>query len=286
MYREFYGLREMPFELTPDLRFIFKTESYLEVAATVGYGVRNNKGLMVVTGEAGTGKTTTLRSAIQQFGEDVLPIYIFNPFLTAAEFLEQVSVSFQLALPRTTSKPDLLMALGRYLSARHARGLRTVLIVDEAHGLPSALLEETRLLLNFETNSEKLLQIVLCGQPELHETLNRVGLRQLKQRISLRCSIKPLNRIEVNKYIRFRLKTAGADRVNIFDDEALELIAAVSQGIPRVINNVCDNALLYGYAAGSDVVTRSIVDEVLEALDMEVPEALGTHASSVPHLTT
>jgi general secretion pathway protein A len=272
MYREFYGLRETPFGLTPDLRYLFKTESYLEVTATIGYGVKNNKGLVVVTGEAGTGKTTTLRSAIQQFGEDVLPIYIFNPFLTAAEFLEQVSDGFQLALPSSTSKPDLLMALGRYLSLRHARGLHTVLIIDEAHGLPTALLEETRLLLNFETNSEKLLQIVLCGQPELNETLNRPGLRQLKQRISLRCSIKPLNQLEVNKYVRFHLKTAGADRVNLFDDEALELIAAVSQGIPRVINNVCDNALLYGYAAGSDVVTRSIVDEVLEALDMRAPE--------------
>ena len=276
MYREFYGLTETPFGLTPDLRYIFKTESYLEVTATIGYGVRNNKGLIVVTGEAGTGKTTTLRSAIQQFGEDVLPVYIFNPFLTAAEFLEQLSDGFQLALPRSTSKPDLLMALGRYLSLRHARGLRTVLIIDEAHGLPSALLEETRLLLNFETNSEKLLQIVLCGQPELNETLNRQGLRQLKQRISLRCSIKPLNRVEVHKYIRFRLKTAGANRVNLFDDDAIELVCAASQGIPRVINNVCDNALLYGYAAGSDVVTRSVVDEVLESLDMQIPEVSST----------
>ena len=272
MYREFYGLRETPFGLTPDLRYIFKTESYLEVTATIGYGVKNNKGLVVVTGEAGTGKTTTLRSAIQQFGEDVLPVYIFNPFLTAAEFLEQLSDGFQLALPRSTSKPDLLMALGRYLSQRHAKGLRTVLIIDEAHGLPTALLEETRLLLNFETSSEKLLQIVLCGQPELNETLNRQGLRQLKQRISLRCSIKALSQLEVNKYVRFRLKTAGADRVNIFDDEALDLIATASQGIPRVINNVCDNSLLYGYAAGSDVVTRSVVEEVLDSLDIQVPE--------------
>ena len=272
MYRDFYGLKETPFGLTPDLRYIFKTESYLEVTSTIGYGVKNNKGLIVVTGEAGTGKTTTLRSAIQQFGEDVLPVYIFNPFLTAAEFLEQLSDGFHLALPKSTSKPDLLMALGRYLSMRHGQGLRTVLIIDEAHGLPSALLEETRLLLNFETNSEKLLQIVLCGQPELNETLNRQGLRQLKQRISLRCSIRPFNQLEVNKYVRFRLKTAGAARVDIFDDEALELIFAASEGIPRVINNICDNALLYGYAAGCDVVTRGVVDEVLEALEMRIPE--------------
>jgi general secretion pathway protein A len=268
MYAEFFGLKDMPFGLTPDLGYVFKNESHLEVIATILYGVEHNKGLVVVTGEAGAGKTTTLRSAIRQFGENVLPVYIFNPFLTAAEFLEQVSAGFQLGLSASISKPDMLMALGRYLASRHAKGLRTLLIIDEAHGLPSALLEETRLLLNFETNSEKLLQIVLCGQPELHETLNRPALRQLKQRISLRCSIKPLTELEVHKYVRFRLKRAGAPRVNIFDDQALAVIAAASQGVPRVINNICDNALLYAYAAGSEVVTFRTVEEVLESLDM------------------
>ena len=122
--------------------------------------------------------------------------------------------------------------------------------------------------MNFETSSEKLLQVILCGQPELHETLNRPALRQLKQRISLRCSIKPLSVFEINKYIRFRLKQAGAENVNLFDNAAVKLIGQVSQGIPRVINNICDNALLYGYAASSDTITREIIEEVIRALDL------------------
>src|SRR2546425_12944235 len=210
MYLEFYGLKEMPFGLTPDPRYIFKTESHLEVLATVRYAIEHNKGLVVITGEVGTGKTTTLRAALQQFTDEVLCVYIFNPFLTASEFFEQLSAEFELGLPATASKPELLAALGHFLALRHSEGLRTVLIVDEAHGLPTALLEEIRLLLNFETNSEKLLQVILSGQSELHEVLNRPALRQLKQRISLRCQVKPLSVFEINKYIRFRLKQAGA----------------------------------------------------------------------------
>ena len=183
MYLEFYGLKEAPFGLTPDPRYIFKTESHLEVTATVRYAIEHNKGLVVVTGEVGTGKTTILRAALQQLGDEVLSVYIFNPFLTASEFYEQLAAEFELNLPKKPSKPELLAALGHILALRHSQGLRTVLIVDEAHGLPTSLLEEIRLLLNFETSSEKLLQVILCGQPELHELLNRPSLRQLKQRI-------------------------------------------------------------------------------------------------------
>ena len=268
MYLEFYGLKEMPFGLTPDPRYIFKTESHLEMLATVRYAIEHNKGLVVVTGEVGTGKTTALRAALQQFTDEVLCVYIFNPFLTASEFYEQLSSEFELGLPRTASKPESLEALGHLLARRHSQRLRTVLIVDEAHGLPTALLEEIRLLLNFETNSEKMLQVILSGQPELHEVLNRPALRQLKQRISLRCQVKPLSLFEINKYIRFRLKQAGAKNVSLFDNGAIGLIGNVSQGIPRVVNNICDNALLYGYAAGSEVITRDIVHEVIEALDL------------------
>jgi general secretion pathway protein A len=268
MYLEYYGLKEMPFGLTPDPRYIFKTESHLEMLATVRYAIEHNKGLVVVTGEVGTGKTTTLRAALQQLGEEVLCVYIFNPFLTASEFFEQLAHEFELDLPKTASKPEMLAALGHLLATRHSQGLRTVLIVDEAHGLPTALLEEIRLLLNFETSSEKLLQVILSGQPELHEVLNRPALRQLKQRISLRCQIKPLSVFEINKYIRFRLKQAGATNVNLFDNGAIGLIGNVSQGIPRVVNNICDNALLYGYASGAEAITRDIIDEVIEALDL------------------
>jgi general secretion pathway protein A len=268
MYLEYYGLKEMPFGLTPDPRYIFKTESHLEMLATVRYAIEHNKGLVVITGEVGTGKTTTLRAALQQFSDEVLSVYIFNPFLTASEFFEQLAHEFELDLPKTASKPEMLAALGQLLATRHSQGLRTVLIVDEAHGLPTALLEEIRLLLNFETSSEKLLQVILSGQPELHELLNRPALRQLKQRISLRCQIKPLSVFEINKYIRFRLKQAGATNVNLFDNGAIGLIGNVSQGIPRVVNNICDNALLYGYASGAEAITRDIIEEVIEALDL------------------
>ncbi len=279
MYLEYYGLKEMPFGLTPDPRYIFKTESHLEMLATVRYAIEHNKGLVVVTGEVGTGKTTTLRAVLQQFSDEVLSVYIFNPFLTASEFFEQLAHEFELDLPKKVSKPEMLAALGQLLATRHSQGLRTVLIVDEAHGLPTALLEEIRLLLNFETSSEKLLQVILSGQPELHEVLNRPALRQLKQRISLRCQIKPLSVFEINKYIRFRLKQAGAANVNLFDNGAIGLIGNVSQGIPRVVNNICDNALLYGYASGAEAITRDIIEEVIEALDLS-PNSLRSNASS------
>src|SRR5712692_1829652 len=234
MYLEFYGLKEMPFGLTPDPRYIFKTESHLEVLATVRYAIEHNKGLVVITGEVGTGKTTTLRAALQQFTDEVLCVYIFNPFLTATEFFEQLAGEFDLGLSKAVSKPELLAAFGHFLAERHSQERRTVLIIDEAHGLPTALLEEIRLLMNFETNTEKLLQVILSGQPELHDVLNRPALRQLKQRISLCCQIKPLSPFEINKYIRFRLKRAGATNVNLFDNAAIGLIGNMSQGIPRV----------------------------------------------------
>jgi type II secretory pathway predicted ATPase ExeA len=276
MYLEYYGLKEMPFGLTPDPRYIFKTESHLEVLATVKYGVEQNKGLIVITGEVGCGKTTILRAALQSFGEEVLAVYIFNPFLTITEFFQQLVMEMELQVPKRVSKPELLATLARFLAWRHSQGLRTVLIVDEAHGLPSVLLEEIRLLLNFETNSEKLLQVILSGQPELDEVLNRNDLRQLKQRISLRSSIKPLSVFEINKYIRFRLKQAGGENVNLFDSGAIKLIGQVSQGIPRVVNNVCDNALLYGYGSASEVITRTIIEEVIAALNL----APGSFSSS------
>jgi general secretion pathway protein A len=281
MYTEFYGLKEIPFSLSPDPKYIFKTESYLEVMANLEYGVEHCKGIIAVTGEVGTGKTTTLRSAIKGFTREIASVYIFNPFITVAEFFEQFADGLGLGLPRTASKPELLGALGKLLATRHSKGLRTVLIVDEAHGLPMAVLEEIRLLANFETNSEKLLQIILCGQPELRDVLNSPGLRQLKQRISLRCSLKPLAVHEVEKYIRFRLKIAGAEQVSLFELDAIHLAARVSLGIPRVINNICDNALLYGCATGSHTINRSLIEEVLENLDLTPSDLISIQASEL-----
>jgi len=281
MYTHFYGLNEIPFSLSPDPKYIFKTDSYLEVMANLEYGIEHCKGIVAVTGEVGTGKTTTLRSAIKGFAREIASVYIFNPFITVSEFFEQFADGLVLGLPKGASKPDLLGALGKLLAIRHSKGLRTVLIVDEAHGLPMSVLEEIRLLANFETNSEKLLQIILCGQPELRDILNSPGLRQLKQRISLRCSLKPLASSEVDKYIRFRLKVAGAEQVNLFEPDAVDLTARVSLGIPRVINNICDNALLYGCATASRTICRSLIEEVIENLDLTPADLMSVSPSDI-----
>ncbi len=269
MYRPFYGLRDIPFSLTPDPRYLYFTASHREVMANLHYGIQHGRGLIVATGEVGTGKTTTLRSMLARLDRSVLTAYIFNPGLTVAEFYHYLSTSF--GITQYASKSDLLMKLGRLLTMRHSRGLRSVLIVDEAQGLSHELLEEIRLLLNFETYTEKQLQIILAGQPELRQVLNDPALRQLKQRISLRCEIKPLRAEEVSAYIRTRLKVAGATRLDIFTPEAMALIFRASEGVPRLINNICDNALLTGFAMSAPQITPQIITEVIESLDLLQP---------------
>jgi general secretion pathway protein A len=277
MYRQFYGLKEIPFSLTPDPRYLYFTASHREVMANLHYGIQNGKGLIVTTGEVGTGKTTMLRAMLARLDRSVLTAYVFNPGLTVAEFYHYLATSF--GITQYASRADLLMKLGKLLMMRHARGLRTVMIVDEAQGLQHELLEEVRLLLNFETYTEKQIQIILAGQPELRQVLNDPSLRQLKQRISLRCEIKPLRAEEVNSYIRARLKTAGASRLDIFTPESIALIYRASEGIPRLINNICDNALLTGFATGTAQISPEIIAEVAESLDLTRP-MLETDADS------
>ena len=267
MYAEFYGLKELPFALTPDPRFIYFTPSHTEVMANLHYGIESGKGLVVVTGEVGTGKTTILRWMMQRLDRTVLVAYIFNPRLSVPEFYQHVATL--LGVQNWETKSDLLMGLGRALEARHSRGLRTVLIVDEAQGLSPHVLEEIRLLSNFESDTAKQLQIVLTGQPELRAVLNNPDLRQLKQRIALRCVIKPLPTIEeTERYITSRLLVAGAERTHIFSAAAIDFIYRCSDGIPRNVNNLCDNALLAGFAAGETTISRELVEEVAETFDM------------------
>jgi general secretion pathway protein A len=269
MYLQFYGLRDIPFSLTPDPRYLYFTASHREVMANLSYGIQHGKGLIVATGEVGTGKTTALRAMLTRLDRSVLSSYIFNPGLTVQDLYQQMAADF--GLGPYTSKSDMLMKLGKSLMMRHSRGLRTVLIVDEAQGLSRELLEEIRLLLNFETYSEKQLQIILVGQPELRELLNSPDLRQLKQRISLRCELKPLKVEDVSGYIRARLKVAGATRLDLFDADAVAMIHRASEGIPRLVNNICDNALLTGYAMNARTITSEIVAEVVDALDLLRP---------------
>jgi general secretion pathway protein A len=267
VYTEFYGLQELPFALTPDPRFIYFTPSHTEAMANLHYGIESGKGLVVVTGAVGTGKTTILRWMMHRLDRTVLVAYIFNPRLSVPEFYQHVATL--LDIQKWESKSELLMALGRALESRHSRGLRTVLIVDEAQGLSPHVLEEIRLLSNFESDTAKQLQIVLTGQPELRDVINNPDLRQLKQRVALRCVIKPLPNVEeTDRYITSRLLVAGAERTNIFSPRAVDYIFRCSEGIPRNINNLCDNALLAGFAASETTIDSSLIEEVAETFDM------------------
>jgi general secretion pathway protein A len=267
MYLEFYGLKELPFALTPDPRYLYFTPSHTEVMANLHYGIESGRGLIVVTGEVGTGKTTLLRWMMQRLDRTVMVAYMFNPRLSVAEFYQYLATLFNIGA--WENKSDLLIELGKVLESRHSRGLRTVLVVDEGHGLSTEVLEEIRLLCNFESDTAKHLQIVLTGQPELREVLNQPNLRQLKQRVALRCEITALPNVEETaQYIASRLKVAGATKTDIFSPGAVDYIFRCSAGIPRNINNLCDNALLNGFASSATIISRAIIEEVAATFDM------------------
>lgn len=267
MYKEFFGLEDTPFTLTPDPRFIVFTPSYNEVLASLYYGLENAKGLIVLTGEVGTGKTTALRWILRRLDSSVLAAYIFNPRLSIDEFYHNVTQ--MLGIKDWDNKAELLTEMGRVLEDRHRRGLRTVLIIDEAHELSDYVLEEIRLLMNFESDNAKHLQIVLTGQPELREKLNQANLRQLKQRVALRCKMHSLPNVdEVERYITERLLIGGSEQPNIFTPGAIDYIFQCSEGIPRQINNLCDNSMLSAYAAGEQIIGRQIIEEVADNLDL------------------
>jgi len=267
MYKEFFGLEDTPFTLTPDPRFIVFTPSYNEVLASLYYGLENAKGLIVLTGEVGTGKTTALRWILRRLDSSVLAAYVFNPRLSIDEFYHHVTQ--MLNIKDWSNKAELLQVMGKVLEERHRRGLRTVLIIDEAHELSDYVLEEIRLLMNFESDNAKHLQIVLTGQPELREKLNQPNLRQLKQRVALRCKMHALPNVdEVERYITERLLIGGCDQPNIFTPGAIDFIFQCSEGIPRQINNICDNAMLAAYAAGEQIIGRQIIEEVADNLDL------------------
>src|SRR2546430_4485648 len=204
---------------------------------------------------------------MQRLDRTVMVAYIFNPRLSVPEFYQHLAALFD--IQNWETKSDLLIELGKTLESRHARGLRTVLIIDEAQALSTTVLEEIRLLSNFESDTAKQLQIILTGQPELRAVLNNPELRQLKQRVALRCEIKPLPNVEETaKYIRARLQVAGAVRTDIFSPGAIDYIFRCAAGIPRQINNLCDNALLNGFAAGESIINRAIVEEVAATFDL------------------
>jgi len=272
MYKQFYKLQRNPFEITPDPTFLFPTRRHNEALAALYYGVRRHKGFVVLTGEVGTGKTLLVRCLLQLLNRDKdTYAYVFNSVLTPLEFLQYIAGDFGLPASGKT-KSELLLLLGSYLIERHQKKQTTVLVVDEAHHLLPEVLEEVRLLTNLETSQQKLLQILLVGQPELDEKLDSFELRQLKQRVALRAHLKPLTLEETAGYVYRRLQLAGANShaAVLFGTEAVAAVYRHSRGIPRLINTVCENALITSYSNQSPVVTAEVVDDVATDLRLRV----------------
>lgn len=272
MYKQFLGLTRNPFEISPDPYFLFPTAQHNEALASIYYGVLHHKGFVVLVGEVGTGKTLLVRCLLALLRKARISFAnVFNPGLSALEFLRYVAIDFGLTLP-DFSKTTLLFELNNYLIGRYRAGLTSVLVVDEAQHLSPEVLEEIRLLTNLETPEQKLLQIVLVGQPELEQKLDSLQLRQLKQRIALRCRLEPLQEQETKGYILRRLQRAGANShaSDLFPDEATSAVYHYSHGIPRLINTVCENALIAAYAQKALNVTPAMIDEVARDLRLNV----------------
>jgi general secretion pathway protein A len=268
MYERFFGLSERPFDLTPNPRYLVLTESHREVLMNLEYGIASRKGMTLLLGEAGSGKTTVIRSAIERQPERVHAVHLHNPTLTREEFVEMLASHFKLSPRAGTSKATMLIELEALLRSRRENGESTVLIVDEAQSLSQELLEEIRLLANIETDDEKLLSVIIAGQPELADRLNGPSLRQFKQRIALRCELRPLGAAETAAYIAGRIRAAGGVGAMVFTREAVALIHEFSRGIPRTISVIADNALLGGFAAGQHPVGSVIVREVSRDFDL------------------
>lgn len=274
MYHEFYGLTERPFDLTPNTRYLYLTPMHREALAAVQYGITSRRGIIVVTGEAGTGKTTIVRAALRALrGENVRQTYLNNPALTRDEFLQFLTRAFRLGESAADSKTDLLSKLTATLARNHSQGQITAMVVDEAQSLPHELLEEIRLLANIETSTAKLLQVVLVGQPELADRLNDPSLRQLKQRVAIRATLRPLDLRATAALIAGRIRVAGGNPPEVFTPAAVELVYRYSGGVARTINVICDNALLSGFAADQKPVGPTLVEEVCRDFDLTPRDA-------------
>jgi general secretion pathway protein A len=268
MYEPFFGLRERPFDLTPTPRFLVLTDAHREALRNLEYGIASRKGITLLVGEAGSGKTTVIRAAIETQPIRVHCVHLNNPTLSREEFVEMLTAKFGLSAEAAASKTRMLVELEALLMARRTAGETTVLIVDEAQSLPLELLEEIRLLSNIETDDEKLLSVIIAGQPELADRLNEQALRQFKQRVSLRCTLGSLSRAETETYIRGRIQAAGGSGADVFTAEAMALLHEGARGLPRTINVIADNALLGGFAAGRRPVDGAIVREVCRDFDI------------------
>ena len=287
LYGAYYGLQEPPFELTPNPRFLFLSSRQREALSNLRYALATSKGFTLILGEAGTGKTTLVRTALAELGDTPSRyVMVSNPTLARDEFYEYLAQEFELSEEARESKTRFLSELQRQVEARFAAGGLTGLIIDEAQSMPHELLEEIRLLGNIETATTKLLSIVLSGQPELADRLNDPSLRQLKQRLALRCELKPLTLDETAAYISGRLRIAGGLPGQIFTRETVVAIHHYSSGIPRTINVLCDNALIGGYAAQVKPISLEIVQDVCADFDLGTEDrAASPHGQHLPSST-
>jgi general secretion pathway protein A len=271
MYKAFFGFTENPFNMSPDPTFLFRSAQHEEALANLIYGVQSRKGFVVLTGEVGTGKTTMLECLRDFLGsQQIVFASLFNSRLNVQQFFEMIAYDFGLRCTRT-SKTEVLFALNEMIIERANLGRTTVLIVDEAHNLDWDVLEEIRLLGNLENRRGKMLQILLAGQPELDRKLEAPDFRQLKQRIALRCVLQPFQIDETREYILSRLSRAGIKDQTIFPADILCEIHLRTQGIPRVINAMCDNLLLTAFALETRIVTLAMVEEVAADMRLQWP---------------
>jgi general secretion pathway protein A len=269
MYQQFFGLRESPFNVNPDPRYLFLTRPIQEALAGLTYGIQNRKGFILLTGEVGTGKTTLLNRLLGWLrGQRMATAYIFNSRLGVNDLFDLIMAEFEIPC-ESREKSQVVLRLNQWLLERYRAGETAVLIIDEAQNLSADVLEEIRLLTNLETSTEKLLQIVLTGQPELEEKLKAPQVRQLRQRITLRCRTAPLTLEETFGYIAERLRIAGVNGDPIFSKEAIETVHTYSCGIPRVVNLLCEHSMINAYVDGLRPVPAHIVEEAAREFQLD-----------------
>jgi type II secretory pathway predicted ATPase ExeA len=277
MYKSFYGLKESPFNVNPDPRYLFLTKQIEEALASLMYGIQTRKGFILLSGEVGTGKTTLINRVLDWLHSQTMrTAFIFNSRMNTTHLFDFILAEFEIPC-ESRSKSQQLMKLNQWLLERYRSGETAVLIIDEAQNLTFPVLEEIRLLTNLETSTEKLLQIVLSGQPELEERLKLPELRQLRQRITLRCKTQALSREEVHEYVAERLRIGGSDgKTAIFSPKALDIVHKYAQGIPRVVNLLCEHALISGFVEQQKPIAPDVIEEVAREFQLD---EIGPNAS-------
>lgn len=282
MYKEFFGLRANPFNVNPDPRYLFLTRHTEEALACLTYGIQSRKGFVLLTGEVGTGKTTLINKLLEWLRlQQVATAFVFNSRMNVPQFLDYMMADFGIECS-SKAKSQVLLRLYNWLLDRYRAGETAVLIVDEAQNLSEEVLEEIRMMTNLETFTEKLLQIVLVGQPELEEKLKQPQLRQLRQRLTLRAKTHPLSLEETKAYVAQRLRIAGSNGQPIFDAEALVAIHRYSDGIPRVVNLLCEHCLVSGFVDQQKVIARPVVEAVAQDFDLSDDTAAAAMTKATP----